>query len=397
MKLFRTILAAMLILCMLLPLASCGDSEPLPEVTAETETATKEEQSFGGASAVEQSPMPMEEYSIKDLEDSMKILGERTGFNAAGELMAEWCGSGFELNVNVGEEGSDLRIGFRCNYSARWKVYVDGEQFGERVTTGNGNKKQIVARAIPAGQHTIAFVKDSQPATNRNNYNSILSVAFNGELAEPAGDKELYLEFIGDGYLTGFGNLGSKAGVVTSKIIDESSFTASLPYLTAKALDADYSVVAHSQIGLSTKAGAFNLGQLYKNQYAYRELTETYKPTRKPDAIVIHAGMDDTISSLTQGKFIEAAASFTKQVRDYYKDQSIPVIWLYNTLYHTVRSGELKVLRDYMGPDSNVYALELSYGAHGAGTTETDRYPNAEEHQKSVDILVPYLKQLLGK
>lgn len=396
MKRFRILLAALLVLTMLLPLASCA-GEPLPEVTVETEETETKQDGFGGANAVEQSPMPMEEYKIQELASSMKLLGERTGFNAAGELMAEWSGSGFEMKINVGEEGSDLRVGFRCNYGARWKVYVDGEQFGDRVTSSNGNKKQIVARAIPAGEHTIAFVKDSQPATNRNNYNSILSVAFNGEVMTPPAEKETYIEFIGDGYMVGFGALGKGSGSTTSKILEETSFTAALPYLTAKALDADYSVVAHSQIGLSAKAGAFNIKQLYQNQYAYRELTETYKPDRKPDAIVIHVGMDDTISSLSQGKFIVAAADYTKEVRDYYNDQSIPVIWLYNTLYHTVRAGEVKVLRDYMGPNSNVYALECHYGQSGSGTTDTDRYPSAEEHQKSADLLVPFLKQILGK
>ena len=188
MKLYRIILATLLVLSMLLPLASCQKAPltPAPEEVEEEEKEEEKENTPG----VEESAMPLTEYPIVDVKDSLKLLGERTGFGDD-ELFAEWSGSGIEMHVNVGEEGTDLRVNFRCNYAARWKVFVDGELFGERFATSTGNKKQIVARGIPAGEHTISLVKDTEPATNRNNYNSILSVAFNGEFLEPAGDKDL--------------------------------------------------------------------------------------------------------------------------------------------------------------------------------------------------------------
>lgn len=396
MKITRILLAVLLVIATVLPFASCA-KKPLPEVTAETEeTATAEK--TAETEEAQADAVKLNEFKMGEIKDSIKLLGERSGYNKDDELVAEWSGSGFEMRVNVAEGGSDLRLGFRCNYAARWKVYVDGEQYGERFSTATGNRKQIVATGIPAGEHTIAVVKDTQPATSRNNYNSILSVGINGDFLEAPADKELYLEFIGDGYMVGFGALGKGSSSSASQILEETSVTAALPYLTAKAMDADYSIVAHSQIGFSTKAGAYKLPALYDNRYAYRELDTRYKPDRKPDAIVIHAGMDDTLTNLPMGDYIVACKNFTEDVRDYYKDQSIPVIWVYNTMYHTVRAGEIEALMKYMGGASaNVYALKLAYGANGSGSTETDRYPSAEDHQKSVDILVPYLKQLLGK
>lgn len=407
MKFYRTLLAALLLLSMLLPLASCA-SEPVekveeaekPAATVEDPAQTPENNDDAGSdpSSSGQSAMTLKEYKMGEIKDSIKLLGERSGYNKDDELIAEWSGSGFEMHVNVASGGTDLRLGFRCNYAARWKVYVDGKQFGERFATSTGNRKQTVAYGIPAGEHTIAVIKDTQPATSRNNYNSVLSVAFNGEFLSAPAYKDTYLEFIGDGYLVGFGALGNGSSSSASKIIEETSVTASLPYLAAQAMNADYSIVAHSQIGLTTKAGAYNIRSLYDNRYAYRELDTRYKPDRKPEAIIIHVGMDDTIENLPAGEFIVQAKDFTEDVRAYYKDQSIPVIWVYNTLYHTVRAGEIEGLIQYMGgAAANVYALPLAYGANGSGSTETDRYPSAEDHQKSVDILVPYLKELLGK
>ena len=392
MKRYRTIVAALLLFAMLLPLSACGEVEN--ETTQTRETTTAETKTAGGE---EESAMPLKEYAMGSLRDSIKVLGERTGFSGD-EMLAEWSGSGFEMNVNVGDEGTDLKMGFRCNYAARWKVYVDGEQWGDRVTTTTGNRKIIVARGIPAGVHTIRFVKDSQPNTSRNNYNSILTLALNGEILTPPEEKGLYLEFIGDGYMTGFGALGKSGNSSAVQILEETSVTAALPYLVSQTMDADYSIVAHSQIGLKVKAGSFNMPSLYANRYAYRELDVQYEPTRVPDAIVIHLGMDDTLTDLTMGNFIVTAKDFITSVRDYYGGAKIPVVWLYNTMYHTNRSGEIQALVRYMGGESaGVYALEMYYGASGSGTAETDRYPSAEEHQKSADILVPFLKDLLGR
>lgn len=392
MKIFRTLLAALLLVSMLLSMASCG-KKPLPEVTTETEETVTE------VPTVEAVNSSLTEYKMGDIKDSIRLLGERSGYNKDGELIAEWSGSGFEMRVNIAEGGSDLRIGFRCNYAARWKLYVDGEQFGERFATSTGNKKMTVATGLPAGEHLISLIKDTQPATSRNNYNSVLSVSFNGQVLDEApADKDLYLEFIGDGYMVGFGALGDGSSSTASQIVEETSVTAALPYLTAKAMNADYSIVAHSQIGFSTKAGAYKMPALYDNRYAYRELDVRYEPDRKPDAIVIHLGMDDTVENLPMGEYIVACKEFTEDVRAYYNDQTIPVVWVYNTLYHTVRAGEIEALMKYMGGEAaHVYALKLAYGANGSGSTETDRYPSAEDHQKSTDILVPFLQQLLAK
>ena len=390
MKSFRIIVAALLLLAMVLPLASC-QTEPLETQTVtQEETETVEQENPG----VEQSAMPLTEHNISKIADSIQLIGERTGYNKSGELAVEWSGSGFEANLIVGEEGTDIRIGFRNNYAARWKVYVDGKEWGERVSTGNGNKKQIVARGIPAGEHNFKFVKDTEPGTSRNNYNNILSFAFNGEFGEKPADKDLYLEFVGDGYMVGFGSQPLEVVTGGKKELEETSFTSALPYLTATAMDADYSVVAHSEIGLSTRAGSFKLQALYENKYAYRDLDVAYEPDRTPDAVIIHVGMDDTLSSLTQGKFIEEMEKFIKQIREHY-GKDVPVVMLYNTIYHTVRTGEMKAVVQKMGGEkAGVYALEMFYG-HSGGGTKTVQYPNAEEHQKSTDILVPFLQDLL--
>ncbi len=388
MKLIRILLAAVLLLSMLLPLASCEPAAEEPVVSVETKTEEE-------VNAEEGNDMPLTEFTALEMKDSIKLLGGRTGYNADGELVAEWSGSGFEANIKVNKEGTDLRMGLRANYAARWMIYVDGEAWGERVATSTGNRKTIIAKGIPAGEHTIRIVKDSQPGTNRNNYNSILSFAFNGEFMAPPAEKDLYLEFIGDGYMVGFGALGKGSNSSNTKIVDETSFTVALPYLTAEAMDADYCIAAHSEIGFKKKAGAYAMAGLYANQFAYRDLTNRYKPTRTPDAIVIHVGMEDTLSSIPMGEFMVTGENFIKTVRAYY-GKDVPVVWLYNTVYHTVRAGEIDALAKMMGgADAGVYALAVHYDANGSGTSGSTRHSSPEGHQKSTEILVDFLKDIV--
>jgi hypothetical protein len=263
------------------------------------------------------------------------------------------------------------------------------------VATGTGNKKSIIASGIPAGEHTIRVVKDSEPNTNRNNYNSILSFAFNGEFMAPPAQKDLYLEFIGDGYMVGFGALGAGSNSSKTKILEETSFAAALPNLTAQAMDADYSVVAHSEIGLKKQAGAFTMARLYANQFAYRDLTVRYQPTRTPDAIVIHLGMEDSLDSISMGEFVTQAENFIKTIRAYY-GKNVPVVWLYNTIYHTVRAGEIDALAKSMGgARAGVYALEAHYDASGSGLSGSARQSSTVGHQKTTELLTELLTKIV--
>jgi hypothetical protein len=400
MKLVKTLLAGVLLFSILLSLASCVEGELETETLDLTATATLE--ATEEVNPDEVSAMPLEEYRIAELSDYIKLLGDRTDFNDNGELVVEWSGSGFEIDINAGAEGTDLRLGVRCNYASRWSIFVDGMQWGEKVAITTGNKKQIVARGIPAGEHTIRVVKESQPNTNRNNYNNIISFSFNGELLDKdTSDKDLFLEFVGDGYFVGLGNVGKTKKATGTKILDETSFTKAIPYLTSQALDADYSVVAHSQIGIITKAGNFAIEELFGNQNAYRDLDQYYDPDRTPDAIILHVGMDDSTAAvadggLPAGEFIIQGEMLINSLRDFY-GSDVPVVWLYNTRFAATRASEIRAIAQRMGGAENgVYALESYFGNGGSGIDATGSYPSAAEHAEGAKILTEFLKEILG-
>ena len=397
MKLFKMIVASLLIFAMVLPFASCG-TEQEPAKTLEEEVTTVETVTGEEIDPDQIANTPMKDYSLIDIADSLKLLGDRTAFSSEDELIVEWSGSGFEVDVKIYEGGSDLRLGVRCNYASRWSVFVDGVRWGEKVAITTGNKEQIIARAIPAGEHTIRIVKESQPNTSRNNYNNLHSFDFNGEVLDTnTDDKDLFFEFIGDGYLVGLCNAGTSKNANATKVLDETEFTKSISYLMAEEFDADYSVVAHSDIGLIAQAGTFAMEALYGNQFAYRELETYYEADRTPDVIFIHLGLSDTTTDLPAGEFVVQAELYIEGLRKLY-GEDVPVVWLYNAMSVANRAYEIEALAQKMGgEEAGVYAFKCEFGNSGASIRGSFQYPSAEEHQKTADLLIPFIKELLNK
>lgn len=390
MKQFKILLAVLLVFSTVLSMVSCSEPE---EVTTTVEIMTEEEKE---EPATEESAMPLDYFDMKALKKDIKLLGDRTEFNSKGELLTEWSASGFEMKINVKEGGTDLRLGLRASYASYWTVFVDGERWGDAVQIPKGVTKRLVAKGIPAGEHTIRVLKDSQIGNLRNNYTSITSFEFAGTVEKTkTADKEMLLEFIGDGYMVGFGALGSEAE--SKNIVAETSATSALPYVLAQKLNADYSVVARSEIGILGMSGPFNMNDLYFNQHGYRELKSLYEPDRIPDAIVIHLGMDDRTGDLSDGEFIIQGEAFINKIRALY-GADVPVIWLYNTYSHTLRAGSIRGIAQRMGGErANVYAFEAAYGNSGSGSKTSVRFPSAAEHEKTADLLVPFIQDILAK
>ncbi len=392
MKQYKIFLAVLLVFSMVLSMVSCGDSEEQTTTTVEIMTLDTEEKE----PATEESAMPLEYFDMKELKKDIKLLGDRTKFNNKGELLTEWSASGFEMKINVKEGGTDLRLGMKASYASFWTVFVDGERWGSSVEIPKGVTKRLVAKGIPAGEHTIRVIKDSQIGNLRNNYTSVTSFEFAGTVEKTnTKDKEMLLEFIGDGYMVGFGALGNEAE--SKNINAETSATSALPYLVANKMNADYSIVARSEIGILGQSGPFAMNELFFNEQGYKDLNNLYEPDRVPNAIIIHLGMDDRAGDLIAGEFILQGEALINKIRALY-GQDVPVIWLYNTYSHTLRAGEIRGIAQRMGGEkANVYAFEAAYGNSGSGSKTSVRFPSAAEHQATADLLVPFLEQLLDK
>ncbi len=388
MKSLRILLASLLVAATVLPLCSCSSGLYSLESLSEADKHKKTEET-------ETIETALPKHNLYQNSSMIKLLNERTVFTDSGELAVDWGGAGFELEADIAEGGSDLIMETRSNYSTDWKVFFDGKVLVERLSIGSGKKNTVVATELPEGQHILRFVRESQVTTSATGYCSVISVSIDGTLLPVVSQKELYIEFVGDGLLTGYGVTGSGKG--SAKIDEETCASLSLPYLTSKYLDADYSVVARYGIGLGTKAGALTLPELYDGQLGYREREMLlYTPTRTPDAVVIHVGMDDSYSTLSVGEFCKRAKLFVEQIRSYY-GEDVPVVWIYGSRMVAFREGEYMALVQMFGEEGNVSVFKMNYGASGAsGNASVDPYPNVEETTENAILVADYLSRLIN-
>ncbi|MBQ3865906.1 MAG: hypothetical protein II776_03310 [Clostridia bacterium] len=386
MKTIWRLASALLVLAMVLSAASCGGGNGLEVPTFEVATEETAEKPTTTTKRVYQ----MVDYSMADLADNIRILGERSHLTPEGYLTADWPCSGFEMVFET--EGTDLIINFDSSYQNYYKVLIDGVPTPSRFVASAKPEKKTVAKAMDPGTHVVRVIKDGQMSTTLGSYCNITGVTLDGTILKADNaERQLFLEFVGDSVWCGGGALGNSAQ--SANYNNETSASAAVPYLVSEALNADYNVTARGSIGVVTKAGDYNMGMLYPNRDGYRS-TEAYKPDRAPDAVIISLRSND--SKDAAGDFVRGGKALIRQIRSIY-GQNVKIVWTYGMFSRLHMYTELTMIQEQMGGEANgVYLLQLSYGQNGSGSGTDNRHPSAADHQRNADIMVPYLKTLLG-
>ena len=386
MKTIWRLASALLVLAMVLSAASCGGGNGLEVPTFEVATEETAEKPTTTTKRVYQ----MVDYSMADLADNIRILGERSHLTPEGYLTADWPCSGFEMVFET--EGTDLIINFDSSYQNYYKVLIDGVPTPSRFVASAKPEKKTVAKAMDPGTHVVRVIKDGQMSTTLGSYCNITGVTLDGTILKADNaERQLFLEFVGDSVWCGGGALGNSAQ--SANYNNETSASAAVPYLVSEALNADYNVTARGSIGVVTKAGEYNMGMLYPYRDGYRS-TEAYKPDRAPDAVIISLRSND--SKDAAGDFVRGGKALIRQIRSIY-GQNVKIVWTYGMFSRLHMYTELTMIQEQMGGEANgVYLLQLSYGQNGSGSGTDNRHPSAADHQRNADIMVPYLKTLLG-
>ena len=386
MKTIWRLASALLVLAMVLSAASCGGGNGLEVPTFEVATEETAEKPTTTTKRVYQ----MVDYSMADLADNIRILGERSHLTPEGYLTADWPCSGFEMVFET--EGTDLIINFDSSYQNYYKVLIDGVPTPSRFVASAKPEKKTVAKAMDPGTHVVRVIKDGQMSTTLGSYCNITGVTLDGTILKADNaERQLFLEFVGDSVWCGGGALGNS--VQSANYNNETSASAAVPYLVSEALNADYNVTARGSIGVVAKAGDYDMGMLYPNRDGYRS-TEAYKPDRAPDAVIISLRSND--SKDAAGDFVRGGKALIRQIRSIY-GQNVKIVWTYGMFSRLHMYTELTMIQEQMGGEANgVYLLQLSYGQNGSGSGTDNRHPSAADHQRNADIMVPYLKTLLG-
>lgn len=306
-------------------------------------------------------------YAITELEGKYKTQGRTSVVNNI--LMTDYSGSGIEFEAfcegNVSVTFNSSRIWEGENGGNYFTVIVDGvkkpREFCHITATGDTTIK--IAEGLSQGRHSFAIYNQNEIGFS---VVGIKAVKLAGTITEPPKNKDLYIEFIGDSITTAYSNL-AKSGETSSASPKYQDATQGYAYLTAKALDADFSIVASQGIGASIGYQTDSMNVVYPYLRYALDKNTLYDFSRQPDYIVIGLGTNDISRYSELGKTTtdvkNGFADMLSLVRS--KNPNSKIIWIYNMMTDKANDLITSVISEAGGEQNGYYSLKLTQNNGG--------------------------------
>ena len=321
-----------------------------------------------------------------DLSKDVRFFG-RT-YEENGTYFINWTESGFEFTFN----GTGAEATFETNeteypHTPYIRIYVDGKEPGTTVAITDSMQTVTLCSGLKKGTHTVRVVKRTNARSSSLGVMDI-TLLRNGVIQSPPAAKERRIEFIGDSLTVGYGSLGSSSTKEWSTSTEDGSITYAA--LAAKALGADYNVIAISGRGLAHNTD----GDTDKLMPAlYPMLDEYNNPGVKwdfskftPHVIVINLGTNDQNTS-SEAEVTAATIAFLKNIRANNPNAHIIVTYCLggNKMEGAIKSAV-----------SGVGDTKISYLALPTATETVVGHPAKSSHQKAAIVLEAQIRKVTG-
>ena len=348
-------------------------------------------------------------YSAAEIMEHSKVQGrtllttfvpkknqpEREGialdYSASSVTFYAYCEGSVEMTFyskNTGVGGNKLYL----------SVYVDDVQQGlyrsDFRLSGSKETTLVIAENLPRSFHKFVIEKQSE-AERGAIY--VEEMKISGELWDKPSDNSLFIEFIGDSITTGYGNLWpdlsdgeNGANAANNEYVDG---TRTYAVLAAKALGADYSVVAQQGIGCVIGWYPHTMTETYAMRCYQCSRKEAWDFPRKADVVVINLGTNDIAfhySGACDRKMLEDGfRNFLRLVRE--KNPDSLIVWAYGMMDTSAASMIQAAVEDVGGSGKGFYFVLLSPNGEGG-----NGHPTLAAHQQNAKTLENYLRTLLN-
>lgn len=357
----------------------------------------------------------------------IKFIG-RTLYDQENNInMMHHSGSGFEVKIVGTSLTADL-IGTNTTQQAKkpyLAVIIDGNQNDVRVLSldEKHNDKLVLVEGLDYGEHTIRIIKRSEAL---DSFFGVKGVYTDGKFLD-VDHRERFIEILGDSTIAGYGNETKQIFINGIPVKDElgynkyedktsanSNILKTFAYITAREVNADYSIVCASGWGLTgsiwTNPQTINLYEAYKRIYAtsnnsfvnvYSDESYNFGLARKADAVIISVGTNDLYYiEAMQGDPV-GMQERKKAFIDKYKELVDFIMYVYGSktqifmvygamvemrMYQTVEAAYAN-LSSY----NNVHLVKLQ-GDNGA----VDHHPSTSSHEEMAQVLLAKVKEVMN-
>ncbi len=306
--------------------------------------------------------------TIPELGGKYKTQGRTSIINNL--LMVDYSASGIEFSANCEK---DVSITFNASSLASgdeggcyFTVIVDGvkkaRDFCHITKTGETTIK--LAENLSYGKHTFEIYRQTEI---ERAIVGIKSVTLFGEVLPAPKYNDLYVEFVGDSISTAYGNLTTNGSGVTSSAPKHQDVTQGYAYLTARALDADWSIVAQQGRGAKYGYTDENLQDIYPKLRYNRDRNTNYDFAREPDYVVIALGTNDILTYASKNLTLDDVKTGFKEMLSLVrqKNPNAKIVWAYNMMTSSANKLITSVIDEAGGELSGYYSVELTNNTGG--------------------------------
>jgi lysophospholipase L1-like esterase len=323
----------------------------------------------------------------------VKRLGRTTVLETG--IVCDHSASGIEFCIKANGDvtldlvTSGVKPGCTTTY---FTVYIDGIRQEKRFETEPGESQLVIASFDDSKAHTVRVVTQTE-----SNYTltEMTGLSFEGIMLDSPEDNDLFVEFIGDSLTCGMGNIGDNSSPDPQTPIWEDA-TQGYAYMIAEALEADYSIVSQSGIGIAGSWFDPLFDYYTKSSYSRDKETDHDFTTRIPDVIVINLGTNDYYINkdkdpeLCKPEEVEVKTEeFIKLVRECY-GEDVPIIWVHGLVGTFLYSNIEAAINKLGGKDADIHICEVPKNTGGA-----QWHPDVNGHKAAAEVLLPVIKKIL--
>lgn len=306
-----------------------------------------------------------------------------------------WSGSGVLASV----QGTKISVRLRTDGGADTAFFqpvVDGTA-GKRFQVPSGDAQTIVlADNLSDSAHRVELYRESE---SNFGYSSFLGFV-DGKVLTPPTSPTRLIEVVGDSISAGYGSLGMDVHPPYDKScafsLDTESAYVTYGMLLGRALDAEVSIVARSGWGMYRDVMG-NTSNVVPSIYGTTlgSPTPFYDFARRPDAVIVNLGTNDSASTDPGADFENAYLTFLQTLRT-----RNPSAWIFLTIGPMTADPMLTTMRTHLTnvvmrfADAKVTTVPID--VQDGSTTGCDYHPNVAEHQRMATALQKVIKTQLG-
>jgi len=289
--------------------------------------------------------------------------------------------------------------------AADYDVQIDGATVGTLVAPG---RITHWVTGLRRGTHDVRLVKRSESPWAVSEFGGFVAARGGAILSGPA-PRHRQIEFIGDSYTAGYGNLSSTRDCTGEEVNRTTDADRSFGALTAQRLNADYQINAFSGRGMVRNYNGGEPGTSYRTYYDRALLSvdgDVWRrpATWRPQLVVIGLGINDFSTAINPGEpwtpdsliaaYRTAYHGFLDKLRSRYGPHTIIVVSttdVYNTTALADTAQQIVQERNSRG-DSRIRYWH--YGEAGLDYGGCHWHPSARDHQVIADELDDYVATL---